>query len=141
MDNFKIENAEGVFPDYKIICEAEMLNVQNQLKERFLLNKNSDLLALVEMIDSKMSIVNKCDARDDSFSLIRVMSKLEICPNEDIFINWYRFDDIDSMKILDLDHHFSDIWYPSSDDVEIFDETLSWMISIRHDGILKFMKM
>jgi len=34
----------------------------------------------------------------------------------------------------DLFKFFSDIWYPSLDDIEIFDINLNWIISVRHYG-------
>ena len=34
----------------------------------------------------------------------------------------------------DLNKHFYDVWYPSSDDIELFDDTLDWIIFVRHYG-------
>jgi hypothetical protein len=51
-----------------------------------------------------------------------------------VFVNWYRFDDIDSLELDDLSRHFDDIWYPSVDDIEVFDESCRWFLSVSHDG-------
>lgn len=53
-----------------------------------------------------------------------------------VFINWYRFDDIDKMSLKDLDQYFYDIWFPATDDIDIFDDTFKWIVSIFHDGII-----
>ena len=59
---------------------------------------------------------------------------LNIKPNLQVYLNWYSFTDIDILNIIFLDKYFFDIWYPISDDIDIFDESLNWFLSIRHDG-------
>jgi hypothetical protein len=49
-----------------------------------------------------------------------------------VFINWYRFDDIDEMRLPDLAEHFADVWLPMAEDPDIFDSTFTWMLSIAH---------
>ena len=51
-----------------------------------------------------------------------------------MLINFCRFDDIDEMKLDDLNKYFYDIWYPVVEDIEIFDRECNWMILISHDG-------
>ncbi len=36
---------------------------------------------------------------------------------------------------------FSDIWYPSLDDIEIFDLNLNWIVSVRHYGGIYYVKL
>ncbi|WP_234399978.1 hypothetical protein [Campylobacter concisus] len=40
------------------------------------------------------------------------------------------------MRFDDLSKFFSDIWYPSLNDIEIFDINLNWIISVRHYGAI-----
>jgi hypothetical protein len=70
----------------------------------------------------------------DDFRLSQVLWRLRILPPEYVFVNWYRFDDVDEIKFADLESHFTDIWYPSSDDIEVFDSSLKWLIAVSHDG-------
>ncbi len=41
------------------------------------------------------------------------------------------------MKAEDLISTFSDIWYPSSDDLDIIDGTMQWIVSIDHNGTVR----
>src|SRR5690606_8615576 len=70
----------------------------------------------------------------DDFDLALLLEKLKITPQEKVYLNWYRFDKIDEMLFRDLCEHFGDIWYHSSDDLEIFDPSFAWIASIGHHG-------
>jgi hypothetical protein len=67
--------------------------------------------------------------------------KAGVTSSETIFLNWYRYDDVDEMRLADVTKFFEDIWYPSSDDLDIFDESLRWILSIRHDGEVKYVNL
>lgn len=44
------------------------------------------------------------------------------------------------MSINELDKYFYDIWFPIADDIDLFDKSLSWILSIRHDGCITYIK-
>src|SRR3990167_2903915 len=79
-----------------------------------------------------------CKIRADSpnFNLTSVFEYFNLNPAGEIYVNWYRFDKIDRFKLKDLCEYFSYIWYPGSDDIELFCEDISWMLSISHDGYI-----
>jgi len=56
-------------------------------------------------------------------------------------LNWYRFDKIDELRFVDLCEKFEDIWYPSSDDLDIFDRNMNWLISIEHSGSIRVLRI
>ena len=35
--------------------------------------------------------------------------------------------------------YFSDIWYPSTDDIDVFDSSVSWILSVNHEGEIRSM--
>ena len=37
--------------------------------------------------------------------------------------------------------YFDDIWYPDSDDIDIFDQTLSWILTVLHNGDVKILQI
>jgi len=76
----------------------------------------------------------------DSFDLRRVLCSIEIVPEDHVYINWYRFDKLDRMAVDDLAQYFDDVWYPSSDDIDLFDSTLSWVLSVTDEGYIRFVK-
>lgn len=74
------------------------------------------------------------NAESNIFSLTELISSLNIVARDFVYVNWYRFDRIDKIKLTDLCENFEYIWYPGSDDIEVFDDSLEWMISISHGG-------
>ncbi len=72
----------------------------------------------------------------ESFDFSRLLSDLEVGIDDSVYINWYRYDEIDEMKLCNFSKYFGDIWYSSADDIDIFDEAFTWMVSIRHDGVV-----
>jgi hypothetical protein len=60
---------------------------------------------------------------------------------EKVLVNWYRFDEIDRIDIDVLSQFFDDIWYPAVDDIEIFDTSCGWFISVSHDGRVELISL
>ena len=98
-------------------------------------------LAIVCEVAKLQRAYEHVTANADSFNLAALVSSLKIRPQESVFINWYRFDVVDCMLLSDLARHFHDIWYPGSDDIDVFDESLTWILSIDHDGYVKFARI
>jgi hypothetical protein len=68
--------------------------------------------------------------------LLHIFNENEISYSEKIYLNWYRFDRIDEMYVMDVAQYFSDLWYPGADDIDVFDFDLNWIISVTHYGDL-----
>lgn len=47
-----------------------------------------------------------------------------------------RWGEVDQMAFIGLAIHFPWIWYPSSDDIAIFDDSLAWLLFVDHEGQL-----
>lgn len=141
IENFKREYMRESFPLYRSLNAQELNNLQRKLFKKTSLNNSNNLNELVYYIQSNGTLINKYDASEDDFVLIDLISAKDIICKEKIFINWYQFDDVDEMKIINLSKYFDDIWYQGSDDIELFDKTLTWIISVRHDGIIYFQKI
>ncbi len=144
MEEFKVKHFRSAYPDkqfpkYFTVEQQELLVLQKKLFNSFL-DEDSSLESLMETINSSATIIDAVNALDDDFNLLEFFLKQNIEYKEIVFLNWYRFDDIDKIKTADLNNHFSDIWYPSSDDIDLFDESFSWMVSIRHDGVLSLIR-
>jgi hypothetical protein len=66
------------------------------------------------------------------FDLKRTLLGAGIAPSSSVFLNWYRFDDIDEVQLESASTFFHDFWYPSADDLEIFDDSLKWVLFVHH---------
>lgn len=85
------------------------------------------------MAESQIKVTGK-DAMDEGFSILNTLNGIIKNANDKLFVNWYRYDEIDIFKAGDLSTYFDDIWFPDVDDIDIFDNSLDWIVTIRHDG-------
>lgn len=141
MDDFKITNFERENPNKKFpgvisLKEKETKKIFDIFKQR-MDSKFIDGLELVRKLDMVENTVLDINAKSENFYLTEVFAKLDIFPKDNVYINWYRYDKIDQMQFNDLAQYFNYIWYPDSDDIDLFDDSFSWIVSINHEGIIK----
>ena len=91
-------------------------------------------------IDGKGVLLEGSRADDKQFQPANLLSNLKIQPRQNVFINWSRYDVIDEIGFSDLNKYFSDIWYPGPDDIDIFDSSFRWILSISPEGYIKLVK-
>jgi hypothetical protein len=77
---------------------------------------------------------------EEGFVLSDLFVRLKL-EAKNIYINWSRFDDIDEMSALEFSAVFHDLWYPSSDDIEIFDQGQKWVLLIRHFDVVQILRI
>jgi hypothetical protein len=139
MDEFKIslfKSEHGTkFPEFRALPAIESNRLKNELSKRFEINVLKFELELASM----QQYYEQYNSLKE-FELINTLRDIGIKPRKKIFINWYRFERVDAIDIHDLNLYFYDIWFPSSDDIDLFDESLDWIISIRHDGVISCLK-
>lgn len=144
MEEFKIKlfeekNGKSSFPKHVNLNEQQCLDILNLLKSKYEDIKDFDSLNFIKFLSDSQKFLLEFNAESESFSLRQCIDKLKIKPNEEVYINWYRFDDIDKIRFSDLEMWFTDIWFPASDDIDIFDSSFDWLISIRHDGQVSYL--
>ena len=71
---------------------------------------------------------------ENSIPLKSVFFDIGIIPSNSIYIIWDNLNDIDIIPTEDFCKYFEDIWYPSADDIGVFDASYSWIIIITHYG-------
>ena len=99
-------------------------------------------LSAAECLEIRENLLHKFSLDDiDEFFKIDKFSKLGIATPNEICINFNKFESIDILHFDDLSKFFSDIWYPSLDDIEIFDINLSFILSVRHYGGIYYVKV
>lgn len=137
MDAFKIILFESErklsFPGFKTLTRPECQNLINKLSEKYNLVGNDIALEL----SSRQTFYEKAYTIEN-FNLMNTLADLGIKPMTKVIINWFRFQRLDEFKIDDLTRYFDDIWFPGSDDIDVFDDTLNWILSVRHDGCISF---
>lgn len=135
MDQIKLENfrkEHGIkMPIIRSLPYDECLEIRENLLHKFSLDDIDEFFKI-----DKFSRLDDFNADEEIFDLKAVFRKLNIATPNEICINFNKFESIDIFRFDDLDKFFSDIWYPSLDDIEIFDINLSFIFSVRHYGTI-----
>ena len=139
IDHFKKDNLGGEFPWHRSLAIYDMDHIRSRLANTLQVNSESNL-DLINALYAISLAVDKSNAEQDGFSLLELFNNVDISPLEKVYINWYRFDNIDEMRFVDLCEYFEAIWYPGADDIDIFDSTLSWILSVTHNGVVRVAK-
>ena len=139
MEDFKIahfvsENRGVPFPHYESLSAKENEAIRVRLSEAFGFSQSLAGISLATKIAQLQSHVEGLNAGDENFDLENVTQTAGISVHDKVFVNWYHFDKIDTLAFKDLAVFLGYIWYPSSDDIDIFDSSFSWIVSITHQG-------
>ena len=133
MDQIKLENFRKEHGFDMLIIRSlpagECLKIRENLLHKFSLQNIDEFFKI-----DKFSRLDGFNADEANFDLNALFSELDIATPNEICINFNKFESIDILRFDDLSKFFSDIWYPSLDDIEIFDINLSFIISVRHYG-------
>jgi hypothetical protein len=145
MDEFKIDNLKRSkpgqnFPWFRSLEPQETQKIRQAIRAKSGI-ETQDSLALVTELFGMSTAVEGLNADDEGFDLAAAVSHVRIQPGRHVYVNWYRFDRIDCMSFEDLARYFEDVWYPSSDDIDIFDDTLCWIIFIEHFGAVRLLRL
>lgn len=142
MEKLKIENylkafPGAVLPEYQALSAASAAMLRDSLKRRFNIATDADPLTIVRELDALGVVWTGFNAQDETFRVSKVLASAHIAVREHTYVNWYRYDDIDKIRFDDLDRSLVDLWYPGADDIDIFDDSLGWVLSISHRGSVK----
>ncbi|WP_149720163.1 heat-shock protein, partial [Campylobacter concisus] len=133
MDQIKLENFRKEYgfemPIVRSLSAGECLKIRENLLHKFSLDDIDEFFKI-----DKFNRLDGFNANEENFDLKTAFSELGIAMPNEICINFNKFESIDILRFDDLSKFFSDIWYPSLDDIEIFDINLNWIISVRHYG-------
>ena len=137
MDQIKLENFRKEYgfkmPIIRSLSAGECLKIRENLLHKFSLDDVDEFFKI-----DKFSRFDGFNADEEKFDLKAAFRKLNIATPNEICINFNKFESIDILHFDDLLKFFSDIWYPSLDDVEIFDLNLSFIFSVRHYGVIYY---
>ena len=137
MDQIKLENFRKEYgfkmPIIRSLSPDECLKIRENLLHKFSLNDIDEFFKI-----DKFNKFHGFSADEANFDLNALFSELNIATPNEICINFNKFENIDILHFDDLSKFFSDVWYPSLDDIEIFDINLSFIVSVRHYGAIYY---
>lgn len=142
MDTIKIKTYEqvhgpGTFVSFRTLSKAEADDVLKRIKHKLSLPEHLEAVRVLQFIRDTSHPVHGVDATRDNFDPKELFRQLSLPRSGNVLLNWYRFDRIDEIRAEDLYLFFGDIWYPFSDDLDIVDPSLNWIVSIDHSGSVR----
>ncbi|NJL29129.1 MAG: hypothetical protein HC897_15225 [Thermoanaerobaculia bacterium] len=141
MHPFKIESFEQkhgacTFPPFRSLKPGECAEARRNIARALDLNPDADVDSILKNIFS-LETGPATSIDEARFDLISELARAGANAASTVFLNWYRFDEIDELELADLSSILMEIWYPSADDIEIFDSSLSWIASVSHYGTFR----
>jgi hypothetical protein len=130
IDNFVASHPNLSFPKFRPLAAEECESLRTNLANKLGIPPTSSGLEVLKSLESFARKVPNVQPSDDNFSPTSLLLRVQSEPQ--VFINWSRFEHIDEMSAADFGSSFHDLWYPSSDDIEVFDKTLKWILMVRH---------
>jgi hypothetical protein len=140
IDHFEKEHGANSFPQFRSLTSDEASHALALLKRRRGLPMELNVLGVLNTVDQMSFEVDGVNATEDRFDLRAVLALLGFSAAR-VFVNWYRFDRVDEFETEDLCKYFGAIFYPSSDDMEVMDSSLTWLVSIRHNGAVRALSL
>jgi hypothetical protein len=145
MDEIKIRNFEAAhpgkpLPELRHLDRAECELLRTRMASNLGLSGGSNALEVLRALELRASDIPDVKPSEESFNLADLYSQLQL-EASNIYINWSSFDDIDEMPLQAFSDTFHDLWYPSSDDIEIFDRGQKWALLIRHFDVAQIVRL
>lgn len=135
--NFLKENPSLPFPNLAAVSDQCLFDLRATFIKKLGLPSSCNNLVLFRTLESVADLIKGYDATSKGFALTKLFHELGITPNEKVFINWDNFETLSEVRVKDLSDFFSYLYYPSSDDIEIFDSSTDWILMIAHHGSLR----
>ncbi|WBA43925.1 hypothetical protein [Hymenobacter canadensis] len=114
---------------------AESRALQACLARQFGLTASGTADEFERALASRQTYYQEANAEQD-FALLPTLTALGIVPLPELFVNWARFEEVDAFQTADVARYFDALWYPVADDIDLFDASFNWLVSIRHDGVV-----
>jgi len=135
MENFKLKQWEGKLPVIESIYKDERDYLKKKMALKFLLNVDCESIDFFQEIQKDEIFLGTTE--------IPLLSTIQnICPflneNDYIYIDFDGFNTIDKITLNDFVNNLTNIWYPDSDDISIFDEKCEWVLNIYHYDSITF---
>ena len=120
----------------RTLSADDATELKTRLSDRLKLDASLDVPRFMKALRSRRRSVVSSNAESVNFNLVECLKFAGLVAEPRVYINWDRFQTIDSIALDILAQHLDDFWYPKADDIDIFDETCSWIVSIDYDGFV-----
>ena len=142
IEHFERDNPGQPFPQFELLAEPGARSLLTNLASKAGLVHSADMGDLVAALYQKAGHVECESAEAQGFNLATVVAGLGLEPQPLVYVGGLEGPhSVIRLSFSDLSEHFEYIWYPASDDISIFDDTLSWLLFVNHEGELHFLRI
>jgi len=139
--HFERDHGPGTFVRFRHLATEESLAVARRIWSSLKLQGEADAQELVTAIWKAAKPVYEIGDAEENFCLDDLLRRLGFSTTGSVFLDWHRFKDVDEVQTEDFCRQFSDVWYPSSDDLGIVDSELRWILTVSHYGLISAIRL
>jgi hypothetical protein len=133
IEHFQAERPGQPFPRFASLNRDAIDGLRAVLIARFSLTPGDGPWWLLKHIRARAVLLDGVNTEDDGFDLAYILHRCGVAAGDEAYINWYGLSKgVDRFRLADLAVYFADVWYPASDDIEIFDDSCSWVLFVDH---------
>ena len=142
MEAFKLVNFKNEYnTNMPIVRSIEGSECEAVCRSLFRNRHVNTLEEFFKKEEQEFVLLDDINAEDDDLDWNKVFNSIGIPVPNEVFINFERFNSIDVFLFKDFCKYFDDIWYPAADDIEVFDASLNWIVSVKHYGAVHYAKI
>lgn len=141
MEKFKLDNFKTLYHRNMPIVKNLSLHDSEELTTKLFNNlyiKKEDYFLCEENLGFVK--IEHLNAEINEINWNKIFQVIGLPIPHEVYINDHKFEHLDVMLFSNFSKYFTDIWYPSADDIEIFDSSLNYIVAIRHYGALYYKK-
>jgi hypothetical protein len=140
-EEFEAEEPGDIFPEFFTLGSGDLIYHQDSIRTAFDCPRNLPILDVFSKMVELSTFIPKVNAKNKSFSFGELLKSEGIDSNSQIFLDWHRLDDIDSIELSKFSEFFDDIWYPEANDIYVYDDTFSWFALVTHYGAISITRI
>ena len=142
MEAFKLVNFKNEYnTNMPIVRSIEGSECEAVLCALFCSWHVTTLEEFFEKEEQELVLLDDINAENEDFDWNKVFNSIGIPVPNEVFINFERFNSIDVFLFKDFCKYFGNIWYPAADDIEVFDASFNWIVSVKHYGAVHYAKI
>lgn len=137
VENFLLDHRNIEFPSFQTLTSEEVERIVTELANVSGFVGHRDARSILRHLLSQSFSIGQVDSKEPKLDLVNVLVRYNLEPSDQICINWSTFTEVDCMSASDFSQYFDYIWYPASDDIEVWDDLLEWILFVTHYGDLR----
>ncbi len=136
MQIFKLELWEGEIPHIHHLNQNEIEIIKEKLYFAFYGDTTYMCSTFYQNISTHEKVIGNTTSID--IQQLASLCKLNIKEDEVVYLDWDNFENLIAVSFSDFVKNINNFWYPGSDDLSIFNDDATWVLTIYHHGDITY---